>query len=95
MNETLQLPPMPTAILGISNVTVQNVEITEDNEFVITVKSTNDEIKCKKCNNTTSPHGRIRAVRLRHLPIFGNETYIQISPIRGADAPAMMQMLPL
>ena len=45
MNETLQLPPMPTAILGISNVTVQNVEITEDNEFVITVKSTNDEIK--------------------------------------------------
>lgn len=83
MNETLQLPPMPTAILGISNVTVQNVEITEDNEFVITVKSTNDEIKCKKCNNTTSPHGRARAVRLRHLPIFDNETYIQISPIRG------------
>ena len=36
MNETLQLPLMPTAILGISNVTVQNVEITEDNEFVIT-----------------------------------------------------------
>ena len=70
MNETLQLPPMPTAILGISNVAVQNVEITEDNEFVITVKSTNDEIKCKKCNNPMSSYTKYFGMGLYVFPKF-------------------------
>jgi transposase len=52
-------------------------------EFIITVKSTNKEIKCKKCNNATDPHGYGRIIRLRHLPVFGHKTYIEISPARG------------
>ena len=83
MTQTLQLPPIPTSILGISDITVENVEITDNNEFIITVKSTKEEVRCKKCEGITSPHGYGRMVELRHLPIFGNETYIRIAPPRG------------
>jgi transposase len=80
MNNMLQLP---TSILGLSAITVERAEINNSGEFIITVKSTNKEIKCKKCNNTTDPHGYGRIIRLRHLPVFGHKTYIEISPARG------------
>lgn len=80
MNNMLQLP---TSILGLSEITVEQAEINNSGEFIITVKSTNKEIKCKKCNNATDPHGYGRIIRLRHLPVFGHKTYIEISPARG------------
>ena len=80
MNNMLQLP---TSILGLSGITVERAEINNSGEFIITVKSTNKEIKCKKCNNATDPHGYGRIIRLRHLPVFGHKTYIEISPARG------------
>ena len=80
MNNMLQLP---TSILGLSGITVERAEIKNSGEFIITVKSTNKEIKCKKCNNATDPHGYGRIIRLRHLPVFGHKTYIEISPARG------------
>lgn len=83
MENTIQLPPMPASILGISNIEVEDAEITTNNEFIITVKSTENEILCQKCGVITSPHGYSPTIRLRHLPIFGKKTYIQITPARG------------
>tara|TARA_B110000211_G_C14021347_1_gene527816 strand:- start:125 stop:1408 length:1284 start_codon:yes stop_codon:yes gene_type:complete len=83
MENTIQLPPIPASILGISNITVENVEIINNNEFIITVRSTEKEILCQKCGRVTSPHGNSPAIKLRHLPIFGKKTYIQITPARG------------
>jgi len=83
MINTLQLPPIPTSIIGISNIAVKHVELTSSNEFIITVQSAVKEIRCTKCNAITSPHGHGKTLTLRHLPIFGNETYIKIDPARG------------
>ena len=41
---TIQLPPIPASILGISNIMVENAEITKNNEFIITVISTEKEM---------------------------------------------------
>ena len=52
-------------------------------EVVIIVKSTCNHVACRKCGNPTSSHGSGRPLRLRHLPILGKETYIEITPRRG------------
>lgn len=83
MENTLQLPPIPTSILGLSDIIVEKAEISRNNEFIITVKSTKKEIKCGKCNNPTTPYGHGRVIRLRHLPVFEHTTYIDIAPARG------------
>ena len=83
MKSTIQLPPIPASILGISNIEVENADITKSNEFIITVKSTENEILCQKCGKVTSPHGHSPTIMLRHLSIFGKKTYIQITPARG------------
>lgn len=74
---------LPISVLGIPDVTVEGTEITRNDEFIITVKSTKQEIKCKQCNSTTALHGHGRVIRLRHLPIFNYTTYINIAPARG------------
>ena len=58
----LQLPPIPTSILGLSDIEVEKAEISHNGEFIITVKSTKKEVKCKKCNNPTEPHGHGRVI---------------------------------
>jgi transposase len=83
MKNMLQLPPIPTSILGLSDIEVEKAEISHNGEFIITVKSTKKEVKCKKCDNPTEPHGHGRVIRLRHLPIFDHITYIDIAPARG------------
>ncbi len=83
MEQMIQLPPIPASILGISDIAVENVAITSANEFLISVKSTQKEILCRKCGKATSPHGHSPTIKLRHLPVFGKKTYIQITPLRG------------
>ncbi len=41
------------------------------------------ETDCHKCGRPTKPYGRGCTLELRHLPIFGNETIIEITPPRG------------
>lgn len=83
MENTIQLPPIPASILGISDIVVENIEITDMNEFIITVKSTENDIRCQSCGNITAPHGHSPTIKLRHLSIFGKKTYIRITPARG------------
>jgi transposase len=83
MNNMLHLPPIPTSILGLSNITIKDASMDDVGDFIIKVKSLDQVIKCKKCKSITSPHGYNRSIRLRHLPVFGHKTYIEISPARG------------
>ena len=48
MEESVQLPPIPAKMLGISRITVEEVRLASENEFLITVKSSKKAIKCKK-----------------------------------------------
>ena len=83
MSNSLQLPPIPVSVLGLSDVEVTNVEIDRFNQFIFTVVSTKSEIFCHCCGKLTQPYGKGRTVRLRHLPILGRKTYIDITPPRG------------
>jgi hypothetical protein len=84
LNNNLQLPPIPVSVLGLSDVEVINVEIDKYNQFVFTVVSTKREILCHCCGKPTQPYGKGRTIRLRHLPILGRKTYIDITPSVGA-----------
>lgn len=83
MEDSMQLPPIPSNALGISSIIVEKVEFTKANEFIIKVRSIEEEIRCPKCGNKTSPHGSSPTIRLRHLSIFDKKTYIEITPARG------------
>jgi transposase len=83
MSTTLQLPPIPAEILGLSDINIISVELTTQNEFIISVENTIKEINCHQCGKLTQPYGKGRAIRLRHLPILGKKTYIEITPSRG------------
>ena len=83
MEEMIQLPPIPASILGIKDIIVENITLTSNNEFLITVRSSNEDILCKNCGKVTAPHGHSPTIKLRHLSIFGKKTYIQITPPRG------------
>lgn len=50
---------------------------------MIRVKSTKEETACRQCGGPTKPHDRGRTLELRHLPIFGKECIIEITPPRG------------
>ncbi len=83
MNNMLHLPPIPTSILGLSNIEIEDAAMDSSGDFIIKVKSIDKIIKCQKCGDVTSPHGYNRSIRLRHLPVFGHKTYIETSPARG------------
>ena len=83
-NKSKQSITIPAEVLGFSDVEVESV--TTDlraRQITIRVSSTKDEILCRECNQPTNPHGRGRLLRLRHLPILGKETTIEIIPRRG------------
>jgi transposase len=70
--------------LDIPQVDVLATKQTRDNKFIITVESRRDKTKCGVCKQAiTCNYGVGQAVRLRHLPILGQETYIVIRPKRA------------
>ena len=73
-----------TTLLNLHDIEVVDIRFpSNDREVVIIVKSTCNHVACRKCGNPTSSHGSGRPLRLRHLPILGKETYIEITPRRG------------
>jgi len=83
-NKSKQSINIPAEVLGLSDVRIERV--TTDlpaRKITIRVHSTKDEILCRECNQPTNSHGRGRLLRLRHLPILGKETTIEIIPRRG------------
>ena len=75
---------IPAEVLGLSDVEIESVT-TDLRAIKITIRvsSTKDEILCRECNQPTNPHGRGRLLQLRHLPILGKETIVEIIPLRG------------
>ncbi len=77
MMTTFEIP------LDIPDVTIEHVEINAQGEIIITVKSTIEETKCRKCGRrVTKGHGHDEEVTLRHLSILGRKTFIRIRPAR-------------
>lgn len=84
MNKNNSTITLPVEILGLSNIEIESVKTdAKENEIVIRVISTRQEIPCRICKRPTKPHGRGRELKLRHLPVFGMRTYIVITPRRG------------
>jgi transposase len=71
-------------LLGLSDIKVVDVRTNlSAREITISVESTRKHILCRQCGESTKPHGVGRKLRLRHLPMFGKETIIEIIPRRG------------
>ena len=74
--------------LDIPKVDVIATKQTQDGKFIITVESRIETTKCGVCKKTIPcTYGHGQAVRLRHLPILGQETYIVIRPRRTQQQP--------
>jgi transposase len=69
--------------LDIPDVKIEHVEIHENGDIIITVRSLIEETTCRKCGRRiTKFHGYDKARTLRHLAILGRKTYIRLRPAR-------------
>ena len=65
--------------LDIEGLEVIEVKINREGHYEIYVESTQEECTCHVCKkHITKPHGKDRQKRIRHLPIFGRETYLVV-----------------
>src|SRR5919109_375519 len=75
--------PFISIPLDIPDVRVLQTDLTQANEFILTVESTLDSTICRRCGRTISePHGTDQPRLLRHLPILGRPVYLRIRPKR-------------
>lgn len=78
-----ELLPILEEALGLPNVKIEEVKTDREGNFIIRVKSTKEETICRICGKPTESYGKGQIKRLRHLPILGRKTYIEIQPPRG------------
>jgi len=72
-----------TIPLDIAEVRVLNIEISARGECTITVESTLEGTKCRKCGREIKEfHGVDEWIRLRHLPMLGRKVFIRLRPKR-------------
>lgn len=70
--------------LDIPEVDVVATQQTPQGQFIITVESRRETTQCGVCQTEIAcNYGHGEEVRLRHLPILGQETLIVIRPRRG------------
>ena len=68
----------------IENVTILNSQVTSDGKLLITVESQLETTRCGCCGGEIRCNeGHGQTIRLRHLPVLGMETYVQLRPKRG------------
>ena len=90
---------LSSELLGLSDTEVTKVEMNAaKTEISITVKSTKESVDCRICGRATNGHGLGRHLRLRHLPLLGKRTFIEIKPRRGIcrhckDGPTTTEVL--
>jgi transposase len=69
--------------LDIPDVRVLKVEDDAQGDILITVESTVDGTRCRRCGRETKEfHGQDGPITLRHLPILGRRVYIRLRPKR-------------
>lgn len=72
-----------TVPLGIPDVRVLKTEINKSGELIITIESTKKGTTCRWCGRwITKSHGHDEWVMVRHLPVFGQSTYLRYRPKR-------------
>lgn len=74
---------IPEELLGLEDIEVVESSLTRDNEIIIRARSTKKEILCHRCGEPCESHGKGTKIKLRHLPILGRKTYIELTPPRG------------
>jgi transposase len=70
-------------LLGLSDIRVVSSEMDRKGHIIVRVESTIEKIPCRQCGKATRPHGRSVICRVKHLPICGKPTFIEITPKRG------------
>jgi transposase len=69
--------------LDIPDVRVLNSELTPRGDYTLTVESTLDGTKCRKCGREIREfHGLDEEIMLRHLPILGRKVFLRLRPKR-------------
>lgn len=72
-----------TIPLGIPDVQVLETSTNERGEIIITIESTKQGTRCRKCGKwLTKSHGVDEWVTIRHLPAFGRRAYLRYRPKR-------------
>jgi transposase len=72
-----------TIPLDIPDVRVLKTEFNKRGELIITIESTSTGTSCRWCGTwSTKFHGHDKWVQVRHLPVFGRETYLRYRPRR-------------
>lgn len=72
-----------TIPLGIPDIQVLETAVNEGGEIIITIESTKNGTRCRKCGKWISKaHGQDDWVLIRHLPAFGQQTYLRYRPKR-------------
>lgn len=75
--------PMISIPLDIPDVKVLNAQLNEQGEIIITLESTQEGTKCRRCGREiTVFHGHDDWITLRHLSILGRPTYVRLRPKR-------------
>jgi transposase len=75
--------PFISIPLDIPDVRVLQTDLTQADEFILTVESTLTSTSCRRCGRTiTEQHGEDRPRLVRHLPILGRVVYLRIRPKR-------------
>jgi transposase len=81
---SISTPAKISLPLDIPQVDVLATKQTRDGKFLITVESRRETTKCGVCQQEIAcNYGHGQALRLRHLPILGQETDIIIRPRRA------------
>jgi transposase len=77
MSSLIQFP------LDLPEVQVLKTEVTAAGHLLITVESTLEGTRCRRCGREIrEPHSHDRPLRLRHLPVLEHPVYIEIRPKR-------------
>ena len=72
-----------TIPLDIKSLEIISQRIDTEGNIVLEVKSKQTQSICHKCGeHATKPNGRAPMRRIRHLPIFDQPVYLEITPIR-------------
>lgn len=72
-----------TIPLDIPDVRVLQTALGEGGELIVTIESTKDGTRCRKCGRWIRKlHGHDEWVTIRHLPAFGRPSYLRYRPKR-------------
>jgi len=81
--EKLETLSIPTELLGLNDIEIIESRLNSAGEVIINVNSLKKDIPCHQCGELCAAHGKGTALKLRHLPILGRKTYIELTPPRG------------